>query len=334
MTPEALEAINKVEKLLALARGNANENEAAVATEKAMQILAKYNLDMAVLSARKPADNARKDQTKGGGLYTWQRDLWKAVGALNMCVYFSIKGLARGQKYENRLVGSPVNVLAATIMAEYLQDTIERLAKQYAGEMGYRSVFVREMIAYREGMTARIVVKLQEERARRDEEDKRKREEETARQRHPGYASTGTALVLADVADNEADFNNDYINGWPLGTTAQHRRDQKAREAAWKAEQERKLAERDAAEAADPSLKEKRLAEEAKTKAANDEYWGKMYAKWAKQDARRGSSTPRARALTEGEKRATLSTYRDGYADGNSVGIDQQVDENKRKSLS
>src|SRR5690606_26953988 len=122
-----------------------------------------YNLDLAQVGGNKAA---RNDKKRKGGLYSWQRNLWKAVAELNFCHYLSIKGLERGSTYQHRLVGSHANVIGTEHMAQYLQDTVERLAQQWAKDNYYKSVFVREAIAYREGMTARLSERLRERRDR------------------------------------------------------------------------------------------------------------------------------------------------------------------------
>lgn len=125
LSPEALTAIDKVAKLLAVAKSSTHEGEIANAMSLAMKILEDYGLDMALVERRKgeggaPAHSARQDTAKGGGLYKWQRKVWKDVAELNSCVYFSIRGLARGSKYENRLVGRTENVLGRRALGRQL----------------------------------------------------------------------------------------------------------------------------------------------------------------------------------------------------------------------
>ena len=163
-TPDMEAVIAKIKKLLALGQNNDNEHQAAAAMAKVQELLEAYNLDMSALgSSGKGAQ--RSDTTKKGGLYSWQRKLWEAVATLNFCYYVSLKGLQKGAVYEHRLIGSHANVVATEVMAKYLQETIERLAQRWAKDTGYSSVFVREAIAYREGMSARIVDRLHERRA-------------------------------------------------------------------------------------------------------------------------------------------------------------------------
>lgn len=296
------------------------EAEASARIGKAQELLEKYGLEMAELEK---GGVKRSDTKKSGGLYTWQRKLWDGVANLNFCVYFSIKGLTKGSKYENRLVGSHANVIATTVMAEYLQGVIESLAQQWAKEQGYGSVFVRDAIAYREGMTRRIVDRLADRRRQILTEARQEQERAKAERASATFADgqTATALTILDVVSSEADFNNDYLNNWEMGTTARNRAKAEAADAAWRAKYHAEKAARDAAEAANPALKAARLEQERK--------WAEEWAKKeAKAQARRNKTPPRERYRRETaeEQRARSYGYSDGYRKGADVGIDQQVD--------
>lgn len=322
--------IEKMKKLLALASNNDNEHQAEAAMAKLQEMLEAHNLDMAVLG-QSGKGAQRSDTKKTGGLYSWQRKLWQSVAELNFCIYFSIKGLAKGSVYEHRLVGSHANVIATELMAKYLQETVERLAQQWAKDNRYKSVFVREAIAYREGMAARICSRLEDrrheitEQARRDQEARR----EAERAKMP---VTGTELTILDVISSEADHNNDYLNGWEMGTTARNRKEQEARSAAWQAAQAKKAAEYAAWKAANPELaaaKEKKAAEELAA------YWEKVEADAAKRQKRINKTPPkiRYRNMTAEEQRRDLGSYWEGQAAGANVGIDTQVDKEVRKAV-
>src|SRR5690606_24873866 len=144
-----------------------------------------------------------------------------AVADLNMCRYWSIKGLTRGSKYEHRVLGSRVNVTSTRIMAEYLQGAVDRMAKQWAKDHHY-NFFARESLAYKEGVSRRLVERLREERRQRILADEIKAREARAAASHPS-AAPGTALVLVNVIATEQDLNNDYLNGWEPGTTARRK---------------------------------------------------------------------------------------------------------------
>lgn len=327
MTAEQLSIIEKVKKLLALAGNNDNEHQAEAASSKAMELLAAYNLDMAMVGkTAKGVQGARKDNKLKGGLYGWQRALWQSVSELNFCMYWSIKGLQRGSTYEHRILGSEVNVMSAQMMAEYLQGTVERLAREYA-KVAFpgQSIFIKEMIAYREGLATRLSERLRQLRRERVEEDERKKREQAATRNHPGSAP-GTGLVLMDVLNSEEDANYDFLYGYEPGTMAKRRAENEARRAAATAAANAMLARRDAEELANPALKEARLAQEAKE-------YDDMIKRWAKEDKRNANRKPRYRNMTPAEERATMSTFTTGYIKGNDVGLDQQINSEKKARL-
>jgi len=335
--------IERVKKLLALAAGNANEHEASAASAMAQKLMEDHNIDMAVLgkSGKGQQGSPRKDAKEKGGLYGWQRDLWKACAELNMCVYWSIKGLSRGSVYEHRVLGSEVNVLATNLMAEYLQQTVNRLAQDKARTDGYKSPFVRELIAYREGMASRLVERLRELRAARIADDERKAREAKAAASHPS-AAPGTSIVLADVIASEADLNEDYLRGLEPGTTSRERREKEARIAIVKHRREMWL-EGDAAAFLrsygedDVTAMIAQDTREAKQKADWDLYmagkdsdtYGKGY-KPSRSRSYSGGGSYRSRQDSPAEARAKLSTFREGRAKGDDIGLDKQVDRERK----
>lgn len=340
--------IERVKKLLALAQGNANEHEASAASAMAQKLMEDYNIDMAVLGkSGKGTQGARSDKKEKGGLYGWQRDLWKGCAELNMCVYWSIKGLARGSVYEHRVLGSEVNVLATKLMAEYLEQTVNRLAQDKARRDGYKSPFVRELIAYREGITSRLVERLRELRATRIAEDERKKREAAAAASHPS-AAPGTNIVLADVIQTEDDLNNDYLNHLEPGTTAQRRAERNhklavaaAEQALWEKGDREAFAEVYGEDRA--KVYDLRDAQDAKRAAdwklymegKDSDTYGKGYkAKKSRASRSTGGGYYRERAKTAAEERAELATFGEGRLKGNTVSLNQQVDENRKGKLS
>lgn len=320
--------IAKIEKLLALGQNNDNEHQAEAAMAKVMAMLEAHNLDMSQIgtSGKGHQGAARKDQTGKGGLYGWQRKLWKGVAELNFCHYLSIKGLAKGSVYEHRLIGSHANVVSTEIMAKYLQATIERLAQGWAKDRGYHSVFVRDAIAYREGMADRVVDKLSERRYKVLQEE-RVREEERKKADAAKGVVTGNAMTLVQIISTEADFNNDYLNGYELGTTARDRHEADIRYKTYQAEQAKKRAEWDAFKAAHPERAAKMIADELAKKAAEQAKWDKKHRKVAK------PYRERYRKPTSEEARRNLPAFDHGYHDGGQVGIDTQVDTRNNRRL-
>lgn len=307
LSSAARDAIAKVEKLLNMARHpNTPETEAAVALDMAHKILEQHNLDMALVErqAGKGTHAKREDKTSGGGLYKWQRAVWEATARLNMCHYVSIKGMHKGSKYENRLIGRAENVLMTKIMAEYLQDAIERYSRAWAEGEGY-NIFARDAVIYREGMAERIGERLEKLRRERVAEEKRKQDEYRA-----ANPSSGTALVLADVIRTEADLNQDHIRGVEPGTTA---RERAATETWWKEYQEKQRAvQRD---------HEDKLLNDA----AYSAQWQKDQLKAAKEQARRNKRSRSASyrsSWNESDRRRSSSTFAAGHRKGDEVGLD------------
>lgn len=311
LTPEELAVISKVEKLLRLAGNNPNEHEAALASEKAMQLLEAYNLDMMILEKNSGKTGKREDTKFSGGLYPWQRSLWNAVAELHFCKYWFIKGLRAGQQYQHRVLGRQENVVAMRVMAEYLQQTVERLARDWAKETNQGSPFTKSAISYRDGLSYRLVERLKTLRAERIEADERKKREDAARARHPGSAAPGTALVLVDVIQAEEDANNDHLygEGWSARRRAEREKANR--------EYDERMAAQEKWQRENP---EEYARQQAEQKKRSDEWW-KREEKLAKR--RKGVTTQRNKAY-KGDSNA----WYEGKAKGDDIGLDQQVGHN------
>lgn len=305
--------IERIQKLLALAGNNSNEHEAAAAAEKAAALMAEHNISVLSINRSTNTHAERKDKVRKGGLYAWQRDIWKAVADLNFCVYFSIKGTTKGSSYEQRLVGSEVNVISAEVLGDYLQQTIDRMGHAWAKSNGYKSGFVRQAIAYREGLALGLVVRI-----RKIISD---RETAAQYQRHANKTNgDSTALTIIDVMGTEQDLNKDYLAGYEPGTHARLRREYEERARA-REEANRKWREENPEQAA---ALDRQQEEDIRA-------WQEEYARKLKR--RKNESKPRARALTDREKRASLSAHTIGYYDSEKVSLNKQVDEEQKTAI-
>lgn len=305
--------IAKVRKLLALAGNNSNEAEAASAAQKVQDLLEAYNLDMAVISQERKTFAAREKTNLGGGLYKWQRALWYATATLNFCTYYYYKGNKLGGVYEHQLIGSKANVIGAQVMAEYLEGVTERLARKWVAEnRPGKSIFIKEAIAYREGLAGRLTNRLWSKRWEHLNAEKERIKQERERNRAVGMM-TENALVLQDVINTEEDLNTDYLHGWEPGTAAKRRVETEARQAAAQAAAEEELVKYRKWAAEHPLEAAKLAAEEEKMKAKNNANWKKQY--------------NRARKPTAEEMRARLPSYREGWSKGDEVSLDKQVKE-------
>lgn len=295
----------KINKLLLLSK-SPNEHEAALALQRAQELLEKYNLDMVTVEKKTGKDGAREDRKLAGGLYKWQRTVWEHTAQLNFCKYWAIKGLTKGAKYEHRLLGRKTNVLSTELMASYLVETIERIARdEYANDP--RHYFSKLAIAFREGMADRIAGRLTERRWQMQEEAKKQKE-----------TTDSTALTILDVESSEEDANQDFMNGWEPGTAARKRAERKRQSDEWMAEYEKKRAEEEALDEA--------------FKRDHPEEWAKQQAKKASDQAKADAKWQRAWGRRKIEQKP--NSYYSGYDRGGSVSLDRQVSEKKQGRLS
>lgn len=318
LTEEQVKIVQKVEKLLALAnRKKGNEAEAAAAAAKAQEMLAAYNIDMAMVEQGSGTSGRREEVKHKGGTYLYQRDLWRAVAELNFCLYWtssrwaSRKAMRKnywGEKVEetvwhiqhqHRIVGRTVNVTLTKTMAGYLEQAIERIVMERLGDDNTQR-FSRWAVSYRKGAAARIIEKVQDRRDELEAEEARKaREAQHAAER--AGVSTATTLTIADVRKSERDANMDHIYG--EGWSARQR-------------EERRLAAIAAAEAEAAYAKwaaenpEEARKEEKKRQEESDRYW-----------ARR---TGRGRRSTANDN-VDSSAYWAGYDAAEKIGIDPQT---------
>lgn len=230
LTQEQAKALETAEKLFRLAGKNPNKNEAASASAKAMEILANLNLDISVLEQGGAEKAKRSDEKMAGGLYKWQRDLWEAIAELHFCFYWNQytydhekvnryqsrkrgRRVMGGYRFEHRVVGRKVNVIAVKNMAGYLEQTIERLTREHV--VSPSNYFTRYATSFRSGVADEVIGKIY---ARRDkllaEEQKKKREaEERANKAGMSGASTSRELTVADVKESEHAANYDFLYG-------------------------------------------------------------------------------------------------------------------------
>lgn len=323
LTEEQVKIVQKVEKLLALAnRKKGNEAEAAAAAAKAQEMLAAYNIDMAMVEQGSGTSGKREEQKMAGGVYLYQRDLWRAVAELNFCLYWTSSrwhgrevkrrwgdgttwtDYVYGLKYQHRVVGRLVNVKLTESMASYLEQTIERLVMDRLGNQNNMR-FSRWAVSYRKGAAARIIEKVQD---RREElevaEAERKRKAEHEAQRRG--VSTATTLTIADVRKSERDANMDFLygEGWSAEQAEKRRR---AAEAAKKADEEYAQWA-----AANP---EEARKEEEKRRKESERYWAR----------RRGRGSRSSDNVDSG-------AYWAGYDAAESVGIDPQTSDGSSKT--
>ena len=130
----------RIQKLLNLADGTHSEEEANSAIAKVEILLAEYNLSMvdvdtqghsAKMGAKEEETKREKSNLKQFAMYEYQQNLFQAIAKANFCLYNRMskmewhhpEGKTKG-RYKtlrwHRLIGSEVNVIAATMMFEYM----------------------------------------------------------------------------------------------------------------------------------------------------------------------------------------------------------------------
>ncbi len=130
--------IDKIRKLLALTR-SPNEHEAALATERAQELLARYNIDMTEVEQK-------LDEGKIGQVEVMERTeafartIRQAIARLYFCEYYyytqrheSPVNPGKWVRFDHHFyVGESHNVEVAKMMSDYLVATIIRLARKGA----------------------------------------------------------------------------------------------------------------------------------------------------------------------------------------------------------
>lgn len=163
--------IRKIQKLLALGQRGGTEAEASAAMAMAQELLAKYNLDMAVIQNAAVEGGTvvakeKRERTKinKSAMYKWQQELCRVIADCNFCYYWPQEFMEpyqskHGPKYRNvkrhMIVGKEVNVVAVTIMYEYLAEIMEELLPYPNAERLSRSA-----MSWREGCAERLMYRI------------------------------------------------------------------------------------------------------------------------------------------------------------------------------
>lgn len=130
--------IRKIRALLAMSRGNANENEAAEAARKAQQLLTDYNLSMTDVEKADTGRVIEDNDLMTSSSNPWRRSLALATARLYLCDYYwnHVKNYSSTRRCgyvrldRHNFIGLIHNVVVAKEMFVYFVDTVERLAKE------------------------------------------------------------------------------------------------------------------------------------------------------------------------------------------------------------
>lgn len=151
MTTEDI--IEKIQKVLELAKRGGTEGEANAAMHKVLELLAKHNLDMSdVEHQEKPEDII--ELSCEAGKPQWHTLIWGAISDLYFCRVFSRRYKRQEKWYKSFvLVGRKSNVDTAKSVIAYLIDLANELA---VGDTLYRNSF-------KIGYAQRILMRCDEE---------------------------------------------------------------------------------------------------------------------------------------------------------------------------
>jgi len=312
LSNEAIKAVSLAKKLLALSKDSgATEAEASIAASKAMELLAAHNLDISIMESHGGAKEARGKETRSGGLYKWQRTLWRAIAELNFCLYETVKGTHSGGTFRHELIGRKVNVASCYHLGDYLEKTIERMVRERVnGEA--RQLFTSSSNSYREGVADSIVSKLNARRFQFLMEQHAR--EKAARQANPGAGAAMTVMAMSE-AEFDANMDIKYGEGYSAKLRA-------ARAAAAARFEEARLLRRKW-EIDNP---EAFAQEQAELKAAEE--------KRRKEEEKRAKRRKNTGYSYRSDKvRKNELAYWDGRSDGEEVGLDSQVTRDDTKRL-
>jgi hypothetical protein len=317
LTPEMLKVIDRIQKLLNLAAKNPNKEEAEAAAAKAQDLLTQYNLDAAIVERTQGIkDGAREELKMRGGFYKWQADIWSAVAELNFCLYWTQdyfvpqkpRHIAEGRSSQrrqkrHRLIGRIVNTTATKVMAQYLEQAIEKSVRDTLN-ITHKEQFSNYANSFRKGAAEELIDKIGKRYRERLKDDRAKAAMAKAAagkaEAQASGASSSMALTLSDYVQSEEDANQDFMHG--EGYSAKRR----AREAEYAREQ----AEREAAQTAWAKANPEEAAkQEAERRAENEAYWRKHRS--------RGGSGPR--------DKTDYGAYSRGREAGKKISIDPQM---------
>ncbi len=164
LPPENLpKLIERIQKLLALARGHANEHESASALAEAQRLMAKYSLDMSAVDSESEPTFCREAVEEFVRMPLWHDQLLGAVQRANGIFVVSeafeeSQGVSGRWTVYRRLlfVGRRTDVLVAKYMYGFLRQEIDSLAHTRGKGLG-----VAWMNEYRLGCVEAVAEKLQ-----------------------------------------------------------------------------------------------------------------------------------------------------------------------------
>jgi hypothetical protein len=205
------EVIDKIRKLLALSESPV-ENEAAIAAEKARELLSKYNLgmsDLSITELKKRLSVTERVVEDKKVLQDWVQNLVAHVSEAFDCE--CVLNTKAGRKNRIIFIGSAEDSLVAVYVFQYLRTTLRIMARNQAKELRKHHPdwsYMQLKRSYLEGAAHRIGERLRAGAAKFQEEEK----------------NTCTALILVKTdeiqkyvkekfkATEQFGFRADHIN--------------------------------------------------------------------------------------------------------------------------
>lgn len=191
MTPETEALLDRIAKLQAKAAGTTNQAEAELFAAKVAELLAKHNLDEAMLRAR---DTEREQGPIGRHPFgtrvpdAWRERIVSGVARVYFCrVTFKLRN-GKADPHTWTFVGREHNAIVAKAMAQYLIATVKRMAREY-------SPISRDQKNFRKGAGDKLYQRLWDL-------------AESMRAEQTG-ASNGTAMVVRTEDQALADYLGD-----------------------------------------------------------------------------------------------------------------------------
>jgi hypothetical protein len=184
--------ISKIQKLLSMANDDAigGEHERDTAMKMALNLLAKHNLSMSDLETDK---EEREVDTLEQYTCPWRRQVANAIAQMYFTAFFSTK-INGKQKLKFNFIGLQSNCQTAKSMTEYVIKSLTKEVVKLRKELNESASFETSFF---NGAAIKIVERCRKLREEAELESK--------------GASSGTAMVLASLYDQEKTANNKYI---------------------------------------------------------------------------------------------------------------------------
>ena len=307
--------MEKVRKLMALADSKgATEAEASFAAAKIQELVQTYGLDMAQLEDKGVSEVRGMGTVDRRAMFDYQQALMATIAKNNFC-FHDIRTIYIARKNRNSkqhfLIGRQLNIQVTVNTYDYLIGTLKRLCEQAnLQEHKTRNLFY-------DGATERLCKRLNDQRAFREAEELMRQSELRAR----GEGGT-TAIALVDLYGSEADLNNDALNHYPPGTTAQRRHKKAADEAA------RKTREQELLDQGEDKIVAFYMSHGMDRPQAQT--YANAYSTKVTKEARRQTRRSSHRGFTQHDRkhwqRRSSAAFRAGEKAGDSIGIDTQIE--------